>query len=374
MPLSATIQQRVCLFAGATTLLVVILFVLYFLARRKPLRRRQSHLENFIQPNPTNPPTHAPNQTIQTIRYQGEYAPFKGAWHRMDKAFTGVRGNYTGYTVDHLNNELANIVWLHEARTLAIYDQHLYTYIGNKVTNKMFIWSIGKWNAETGGAVHTDRHAYAVVDVAKVPNDFPAENLIVLADVYGGAGWGGIPEAELGGSLVDANIHGAPSPQPPPPPPPPPPPQAATTPPPTVLRWRGQDVRLAGLWRWQRESIWYNEQNKLALIKDQNEPHWRIQAWTPEQDRLGIATGGILLSSAEGTLSKGNNVLSVTTPDGIGFQPAVEESSISNYTAFPYRPQVMGYTAGARRRVDLKDRVSISRLGRQSAARNTTIG
>jgi hypothetical protein len=387
---SSTLQNRACIIAGGALFLLLLCFCYCMFrllsAARIPQGRRQCQPRHTI----SRPENFTVTQTINTIRYQGAYKLFQGLWHRVEGGFTGVRTNYLGYSTEHLNNAVANAVWLHEGGALAIYDQHVYAHAGKKVATKMVIWSIGRWNPENGGVVHTDRNAYAIVDVANTPSGYPAENLITMADVYGGSGWGGVSEAESGGSFmaVDSSENSSAPPAAPPPAAAPPaaaapPPAAALTSPSKVLQWMGVDERLGGLWHWQREGVWYNERNNLALMKGPSlggGHQWRIQAWTPEQDRLGVATGGVLLSTTDGTLTGGSEALSVATRDGQGFQPfepfqpaMPQANTISNYTAFAYRPQVIGYTAGARRRVELKDRVAISTFGRQGAVRNTAI-
>lgn len=335
-------NKKIVLLAVAALLLLLVCIACVRYVRNVPHKRPRTHtvtIENFL------------NSTVDTLVYTGSYKPFTGKWHRVSGGFKGTRRHYQGMPHDHLQTPMGNTVWLHEGGTLAIYDQHVYHYPGG--TRQAYIWSIGRWDPESGGVVGNERNAYAILDLANVP-DVPhdATNLITYAETHGGANWGNTPEAEERGSfaplLANETTEVAP---------PAAPEQTVTTPEPELLYYTGKDGRLRGHWKLQKQNLWYNPEASLALIRTPNADgthHWHIQGWTPELDRLGI-TAGVLLS-ADDVRDPLNHVLHLIVA---GEQTAfIAGESVANYRVHtPGSTNIPGFTAGARRRAILKVRV-----------------
>lgn len=344
-------NQKYILLAVAVLLLVVCTWW-YCVWRnyKQPPPAAPAGVENFL------------NTEVTTLIYTGSYKPFTGKWNRVPAGFKGTRLHYQGMPHGHLKTAMGNTVWLHEEGRLAIYDQHLYSYPDGQ--RQAYIWSIGRWDAENGGVVGNERNAYAILEMADVP-DVPHDvtNLITHAVTHGGAQWGNTPEAEAGGSFAPFFADSAT--------------ETVAVPSerePDIVRYTGEDTRLRGNWHLHRQNLWYNAGANLALIRTYtgSGSQWHIQGWTPELDRLGIA-GGVLLS-ADDIRDHDNHVLRLTIAgDKTVF---VASEKVANYrnTTLPatnakFTPplwaagqtvgttNIPGFSAGARRRATLKVRV-----------------
>ena len=351
--------------------------------RRCPTRANRGVVEGYTP------------RDLKTIQYTGSYHAFQGLWHRLEGGFKGDRLHYQGSSVHHLREPYSGTVWLHEGGNLAIYDQYIYT--NPQSGKKVYVWSIGEWHPKHGGVVSTARNAYAILDVDAIPTEYqmPLDNLITLAKTHGGSGWGGVDAQEHNGAFVAVYPNQPTNQQQS---------QATATNQPTnqqqfqatatqltptsdTLRWVGSDQRLQGLWQWQKDALWYNDDRKLALVGDTlfAEPRWRVQAWSPEWEQLGInmtAGGGVLIPADD--ITGGTDAQSVRIGDGRFesvthheaelpqmVETTTQNTFVSDFTAPTVRPRILGDSASVRKRVDMKNRFGELLSDKLGGIRNT---